>query len=1167
MGRPLGTQFTIRATCLVILITALVLALPVRATAQSQTTSAIVGQVTDSTGAAVPSATVTITNQATGLKRTARTDGDGEFDFPLLPPGTYSVKVEANGFEPQRNDNVVSGLGQKQAVNFGLQVARARQTIEVNGAPPLINPENANTSTNLSAPALENLPNPGGDLTYPLQFAPGALINTAGSGNDFVGSTNGYGNVEFNGLPALSNGYIVDGLETNDPLTNLNSGLSTNLVLGLNSIAEVTVNTLSYSVDEGRYGASQVNYVTKSGTNQFHGNLYELWNGSILNAADYFTNATPGNRKPRSTLNHFGGSLGGPIIHNKLFFFFDSEWVRIALPIFTTVTVPTAEFQQYVLQQLPLGGTDSVTGSPYAPEPAEVPFYQGMFSLYGNTSGTPLAVPGCPFNSDGSAAGGNPPNGNGCANRRGVSQSSDDGEQVQTARIDYNIGAADTAWFRFQADTGLQAAYTDPINSIFDSISPQPLYSFAAGYTHVFSPNLVNYFNPGFSWYKSLFAPADFQKTLAAFPIVLQGSGVDAPFTTVGGLDNTWLQGRTASRFFINDNLAWSHGAHEFRFGTNTRIFRLNDYDFGEGTVPTVTYTTLPQFIYGVASTASETFPSSTNEPFNFLNLDLYAQDTWKVTRKLTWTIGIRSTLNSNPLNPHHQVARLYGAFDSISHNLNQPLNQAIQTNLGRLFASTPLAILQPRTAIAWEFAPNTVLRGGFGIFSDLLPGSVADTVGDNPPYVRTFEGGLLGTVGGTAIAPGVPGSAVDATVAANQTFGQGFTQGWLSCASPEAGPGACLPPVDITAVPNGELHAPYFVEWSLGIEHQIGSTSSLQAQYVGTRAVDQPYLTEVNGYQTACQGCFAPFPYGQPTDARFGAVTQLETGASSNYHGLQLTAKKRLGHGLEGQVNYTWSHCLDTVSNGGFLQFSSGGILEPLPGDLRRDYGDCDYDIRHNFTGQYVYQLPLKVRGHRLGYALNGWQISGTVFWHSGVPFSVVSTPYSANGNGILQGSGPQFASLLPRVNPYCRHCEIPGVTDPGTIQWLNPNAFVSAVDPSTGECFPADSPGNCQFGTLARNELRGPDFFWSDLYITKWFPLSEHVKLRFDGQFFNVFNHPNFALPSMVLAGIPGEPSTQTGFGALTYTTAPPTGLLGVGLGGDSSPRMIAFQARLEF
>ncbi|MGB8785911.1 MAG: carboxypeptidase-like regulatory domain-containing protein, partial [Terriglobales bacterium] len=709
---------------------------PSRALAQGETTSAIVGEVRDASSAVVAGATMTITNRETGLKRSAKTDDAGRFNFPQLKPGTYSVRVEAQGFEPQQNDNVISGLGQKQTVDFALRVARSNETVEVNSEAPLINPENANTSTTLNASALEDLPNPGGDLTYPLQFSPGALINTAGSGNDFVGGTNGYGNVEFNGLPALSNGYIVDGLETNDPLTNLNSGLSTNLVLGLNSISEVTVNTLSYSVDQGRYGAAQVNYVTKSGTNQFHGNLYELWNGSLLNAADYFTNATPGNHKPGATVNHFGGSVGGPIAHDKLFFFFDSEWVRIALPIVTPTIVPSPAFQAYVLQQLSGGQT---TGCGSSDPNENCLFYQQMFNLYGNTSGTPTAVLGCPL---GVAA-------DGCANRQSISHSSDDHEQVQTVRLDYNVNQKDTAWFRFQSDTGLQAAYTDPINPVFNALSPQPLYSFAAGHTHVFSQNLVNYFNPAFSWYESLFGPSNLQKTLSAFPIVLQGSGANA-FTPVGGLDNTWVQGRRASRFFINDNLAWSRGAHELRFGTNIRVFRLNDYDFGEGTVPTVTYANLQQFIDGVANTASATFPSHLNEPFNFLNLDVYAQDTWKVTPTLTWTFGVRDTFNSNPLNPHYQVGRLRGSFSSIPHD-NQPLNTVIQTHLGNLFSSTPVAILQPRTAIAWQFEPKSVLRTGFGIFSDILPGTVADLIGTNPPYDKTFQGGVLGSVGGTA--------------------------------------------------------------------------------------------------------------------------------------------------------------------------------------------------------------------------------------------------------------------------------------------------------------------------------------------------------------------------------------------------------------------------------
>ena len=345
-----------------------------------------------------------------------------------------------------------------------------------------------------------------------------------------------------------------------------------------------------------------------------------------------------------------------------------------------------------------------------------------------------------------------------------------------------------------------------------------------------------------------------------------------------------------------------------------------------------------------------------------FLNLDLYAQDTWKVTKKLTWTFGIRDTLNSNPLNPHNQIARLRGSFDSISHDVNQPLNAAIQTGLGNVFSSTPLAILQPRTAIAWQFEPKTVLRTGFGIFSDILPGSIADVVGVNPPYVKTFQGGLLGTVGGTAIAPGVTNSAVDATAAANQTFSSGFAQGQLSCASAQANPATCLPPVAITAVPRRRtsralLHG--MESWP-GASNSGPREASRRNTSARARSIS-PISTQVNGYQTVCQGCFAPFPYAQPTDPRFGAVTQFSTGANSHYDGLQLTAMKRLGHGLMGQINYTWSRCMDEVSNGGFLQFSVG--RNSLAAPRRAGAELWPLRLRHppQFNAQYVYQLPVK--------------------------------------------------------------------------------------------------------------------------------------------------------------------------------------------------------------
>ena len=264
--------------------------------------------------------------------------------------------------------------------------------------------------------------------------------------------------------------------------------------------------------------------------------------------------------------------------------------------------------------------------------------------------------------------------------------------------------------------------------------------------------------------------------------------------------------------------------------------------------------------------------------------------------------------------------------------------------------------------------------------------------------------------------------------------------------------------------------------------------------------------------------------------------------------------------------ANYTWSRCMDTVSNGGFLPFSAGGILTPLPGELARQYGPCDYDVRGNFTAQYVYQLPLKVRNKALGTVVNGWQVSGTAFWHSGVPFSVLSTPYSANGDGIVQGSGPQFASVVAGVPLYEHQRNSRGDAvgygavaqservrlgcgpEHGRLRWRRQSSELPVRQSRTERS--------------ARSRFRVGDF-----YLTKWFTLREHVKLRLEGQAFNLFNHPNFALPTIVYAGIPGRPATQTGFGALTYTTAPPTGLLGVGLGGDSSPRMIAFQARWSF
>src|SRR6202041_1516852 len=227
----------------------------------------------------------------------------------------------------------------------------------------LLSLDNPNTTTTIDQKLIKNLPNPGQDLTYLAQFAQGALMNTAGSSSD-ARAAGGYGNVEFNGLPATSNGYILDGYDSNDPWLGLNIGLSTNLVIGLDAVQEATVNTNSFSAHQGRHAAAQVNYFTKSGTNAFHGDVSEIWNGSLLNAQDFFLHAndTQDNiaQKPRSVVNEFGVSVGGPIRKDKLFFFAHYEGIRIALPLVSQTTVPSPAYQQYVLTQLPQGGVDPI---------------------------------------------------------------------------------------------------------------------------------------------------------------------------------------------------------------------------------------------------------------------------------------------------------------------------------------------------------------------------------------------------------------------------------------------------------------------------------------------------------------------------------------------------------------------------------------------------------------------------------------------------------------------------------------------------------------------------------------------------------------------------------------------------------------------------------------
>ncbi|MGA3041519.1 MAG: TonB-dependent receptor [Bryobacteraceae bacterium] len=341
--------------------------------AQTITTGEITGTVTDPTGAIIAGATVTLTSPSTGAVRTDSTSATGSYRFPLVQPGDYVLKIVSAGFQTQESRTIVT-LGAISRLDAKLNVATSTSTVEINAEATAVQTENADVQTTFDTKQIEMLPNPGNDLTYYAQLAPGAVMNTGG----------GYGNVSVFGLPGTSNLFTLNGQNDNDPFLNLNNSGATNLLLGSNEMAEVSVTTNGYSGMYGQLAGAQINYVTKSGTNEFHGNANYYWNGRIMNANDWFNNAT-GEPKAFDNVNQYSASLGGPIWKNHTFFFSDYEGLRALIPLAgTDVRLPSQAFQTATLANLQTDGNAN-----------EIPFYQQAFKAWNSAigAGRASAVP------------------------------------------------------------------------------------------------------------------------------------------------------------------------------------------------------------------------------------------------------------------------------------------------------------------------------------------------------------------------------------------------------------------------------------------------------------------------------------------------------------------------------------------------------------------------------------------------------------------------------------------------------------------------------------------------------------------------------------------------------------------------------------------------------
>ncbi len=1082
-------------------LAALALTIASLAHAQSTTSGYVSGVVTDPSKAAIASATITLRNLATSVVLTANSGADGSYRLDFVPPGTYSLRVQANGFTAEEQTLTVT-VGQSATIDAQLALGGSAITVTVSSESAQLETENGNVSTSFNERQIEMVPNPGQDLTYIAQVAPGAVMNTQGGGGNFSAF----------GLPGYSNMFTINGMDYLNSYGDNNKSGATNNSLGANEVQSVTVVNNGYSGNYGRLVGSTVNYVSKSGSNQVHGNAAYYWNGSSLNANDFF-NVRSDTPKPFDNVNQWADSIGGPIQRGRTFFFVNNEGLRIVLPTTSSVNVPSPQFQAATLANLS------------AANPASVPFYQSIFALYNSAAGVTRAKNTLPNGGCGSSF--SLPNGAPCALNYEAIPGNFTGEWLVSARVDHTFSDKDQAFLHIFTDHGVQATSTNVINQAFDATSPQPEWQGQFNETHTFSERAFNQFVAAFQWSGILFGPANYATALSTFPTELTFS--DGTLTTLGQNQEN-PTGRHITQYQFVDDFSRIYGKHTLKAGVDFLRDDLNVYQFGSNTAGTLT-TSLQSFYNGQATTFTQSFPSRLHQPFSAYDLGFYVEDDWAVTPHLKLTAAARFDREANTTCNSNCFSRLAAPFAEVSHSVTEPYKEAIQTGVSQAFYATTALSFEPRLGFAWSpfGSTTTVVRGGVGNFRDFIPQQSLNGFALNSPNVNSF------TVAG-ALAPTSPGNVFANASTSNQTFLNGFAQG-ATLASLTATDPAFSAPAFFGA--QRKTISPTYIEYNLEVDHTIGLRTTASVNFVGNHGIHEVILNPgINAYSPTA---FAGLP-SAAADARFSTVTEVDTVGTSNYAGLILSARHSFDHGFQANASYAYSHALDDVSDNGFSTWNAGtapSIQYPQdPADPHANYGNNDADVRHSFTASYVWEptwgedLP---RAPRL--LLHGWSAAQTYFVRTGFPFTATDSSTTASLAATNYGA-TIFANSTERSQPSCG----------------NPNHLcLIAMD------FSAATTG---FGSQRRNQLRGPGFFNTDLSLLK----KTQVHLFSEGQefalginFFNVLNHPNFDQPVADIA--------NPQFGQIIKTVSPPTSVLGSGLGGDSSPRQIQLTAKLSF
>jgi hypothetical protein len=866
--------------------------------------------------------------------------------------------------------------------------------------------------------------------------------------------------------------------------------------------------------------------------------------------------------------------------------------MRLILPSSSAVVLPSQKFEAATMTNI-----DSIfpSTSP-SPSPSHS-FYQQMFDVYNGTPGAKTATPGNFTPGDLGCNGWQGPGGLGttdaCAVHFFENLYDHSSESIVSGRVDWNAGPNGRVFLLLQYDHGKRTANLDPINPAFSAYRHQPWWQGQLSETHAIGPSAANQFLLAGTHINQATSVANPEQTQRIFPTVLNWNFAGSPFSGLGGLGYFYAQptGSRTTSYQLSDDLLKTEGKNKLGFGVSF----LRTYWMGGGYNLSGTGELFPQsinaFFYGGVSPSNpktdfttlwQSYPLVTWNRFAFYNLGLYGQEEWHAYANLTLTLALRADHQSNPVCESDCFARLSGPFDSVSHDPNQSYKQAILVNQKQAFPNTDSIVWSPRFSFAWQpsrLSRSAVIRGGVGIFHDPVPGAVGTSFAYNSPLYNFYA------LTGHNLAPGEVNSLSQIAAASNSAFKMGFAAG-QTLSQIQTVDANFTPPSFQT--PANTMHSPQYQKWSLQVQQSFGAKASLTLGYFGNHGIHEFAATgDANAFgfgSLPAKEC-SNLPVPPCADPRFGQVTEDSTNAVSNYNGMVASFERRFtrwGNGIL-QANYTYGHALDEVSNGGLNAgaFTSGSWLSPQdPHDLRGSYGPADYDVRHSFNANYVWEVPVKaaLHGHGSSYLVNGWQLSGTLFARTGFPYTVLdvaeagnltknnfggpiySVPAAPLGPGGSCGKG----AVVPVSPVPCQPAQVLFNADGTTTP--NPGALFVQKGCETGfNTGHLGAPGVCD-GSLVkfaqgRNRFRGPGYFNTDFAIMKNTKIAhwENGLLGIGFQFFNFFNHANF--------GFPDNWSSDGAFGLILYQEQSPTSVLGSGLNANVSARMIQLRAQLQF